>query len=117
VPAYMSIDERPHAWVLTVAGEFDYAVCPAFRSHVDRVLRAMPDACVVDLSRVDYLDSSGLGLLLSLYREYTDAGGRLVLVPSEMVYGILDITKLGSLFETAPDVDTTVAGLSPSPSL
>lgn len=107
----MSIDERPSAWVLTVAGEFDYAVCPAFRSHVDRVLRSMPSACIVDLSRVDYLDSSGLGLLLSLYREYTDAGGHLVLIPSEMVWGILDITKLGSLFETASDVETSVAGL------
>jgi anti-sigma B factor antagonist len=112
VPATISTDERPGAWVLTARGELDYADCAAFRSHVDRVLQAMPSACIVDLSEIDYLDSSGLGLLLSLYREYGNAGGKLVLVASETVDGILDITRLDNLFATADDVESALAGLS-----
>jgi anti-sigma B factor antagonist len=111
VPATISSDERPGAWVLTARGELDYADCAAFRSHVDRILRAMPPACIVDLSEIDYLDSSGLGLLLSLYREYGTAGGKLVLIASETVDGILDITRLDTLFATAEDVESALAAL------
>ncbi len=111
MPASISTDERPGAWVLTARGELDYADCANFRSHVDRVLRAMPAACIVDLSGIDYLDSSGLGLLLSLYREYGSAGGKLVLVASETVDGILDITRLDNLFDTADDVESALASV------
>lgn len=111
MPATISTDEREEAWVLTARGELDYADCAMFRSHVDHVVEAMPAACIVDLSQIEYLDSSGLGLLLSLYREYGIAGGRLVLIASETVDGILDITRLDNLFATADDVDSALAGL------
>lgn len=105
VDATIELDERPDTWILTVAGELDYSKCALFRQHIDRVLQAMPRGCVVDFSRIEYLDSSGLGLLLSLAREYGTAGGQLVLVTNETVDGILEITRLDGLFTTAPDVD------------
>lgn len=109
MPASISIDERPDAWVLTARGELDYADCAQFRSHVEHIVSAMPVACILDLSGVDYLDSSGLGLLLSLYREYGGSGGKLLLVSSETVNGILDITRLGGYFTTAGDVESALA--------
>jgi anti-sigma B factor antagonist len=104
MPAYIEIDERPGVWVLQARGELDYADCEAFRRSIERVLSAMPRACIVDLSGIDYLDSSGLGLLLRLYREYTGAGGRLVLIASAVVEGVLEITRLDELFATADDL-------------
>jgi anti-sigma B factor antagonist len=103
------IDERPDVWVLSARGELDYADCGALRSNIERVVRAMPRACIVDLSGVDYLDSAGLGLLLSLYREYGTVGGELVLVTSEVVDGILSITRLDSVFTTADDIESALA--------
>jgi anti-anti-sigma factor len=112
VSATIAIDERDGAWVLTVRGELDYSECAGFRLQIDRILRTMPPACIVDFSDIEYLDSSGLGLLLSLSREYTNAGGRLVLVTNETVDGILEITRLEGIFSTAPDVDAATAHLS-----
>jgi anti-sigma B factor antagonist len=108
MPAAMSIDERPGVWVLTARGELDYAECATFRKQVERIVSAMPAACVVDLSGIDYLDSSGLGLLLSLYREYGGAGGRLVLVASDTVDGILEITRLDDVFTKADTVGSAL---------
>jgi anti-sigma B factor antagonist len=71
----------------------------------------MPPACIVDFSHIDYLDSSGLGLLLSLSREYDQAGGRLVLVTNETIDGILEITRLTGIFSIAPDVDSALLHL------
>ncbi len=104
MPAEMHIDERPGVWVLTARGELDYGECAAFRKLVERIVSEVPPACIVDLSGIAYLDSSGLGLLLSLYREYGGAGGRLVLVASDTVDGILEITRLDDVFAKADTV-------------
>jgi anti-sigma B factor antagonist len=111
VPATIAIDERPEAWIISASGELDYGECAGFRLQIDRVLRTMPAACVVDFSHIDYLDSSGLGLLLSLSREYGTAGGRLVLVTNETVDGILEITRLDGIFSTAEDVPAALTHL------
>jgi anti-sigma B factor antagonist len=105
VSASISIEERAGVWIVTVAGELDYADCAAFRIRIDHVLMEMPAACIVDLSGVDYLDSSALGILLSLYRAYEGGPGKLVLVASETVDGILGITRLDKIFVTAADIE------------
>jgi anti-anti-sigma factor len=111
MPASFSIDEHPDAWVLTARGELDYADNAAFRSCIESVLSARPAAIVVDLSDIRYLDSSGLGLLLRLHREYGAESGRLVLVPSEPVRGVLEITRLTDLFATSADLAAALGSL------
>jgi anti-sigma B factor antagonist len=92
-----------------VRGELDYAECGLLRSQTERILREDPAAVVVDLSGVEYLDSSGLGMLLSLSQEYGAAGGRLVLVASETVEHILQITRLTGVFTTETDALSALA--------
>jgi anti-sigma B factor antagonist len=112
VSATITIDEKPDAWVLAARGELDYSECAGFRLQIDRILRNMPTACIVDFSDLDYLDSSGLGLLLSLSREYGSAGGRLVLVTNDTIDGILEITRLTGIFSTANDKESALLHLS-----
>ncbi len=108
----ITIDELPEAWVLSVRGELDYSESAGFRLRIDRILRAMPAAVVVDFSQIDYLDSSGLGLLLRLAREYGTAGGRLLLVTNETVDAVLDMTRLAGVFSIEADVATAIAGIA-----
>lgn len=99
------IDQNPDHWVLALDGDLDYSECSSFRMTIDRVLKHLPPAAVVDLSGLDYLDSSGLGLLLSLSKEYGAQGGHLVLVTNESVDSILDLTRLSGLFSCAASLD------------
>ncbi len=87
-------------WVLTLNGELDYSECAAFRMNIDRILKAAPKSCIVDLSALEYLDSSGLGLLLSLSKEYGAQGGRLIIITNETVDNILSLTRLNGIFST-----------------
>ncbi len=111
----MDLEQEPEYWVLTVAGELDYTECSAFRMNIDRVLKASPPATIIDLSGVEYLDSSGLGLLLSLSREYTAQGGRLVLVTNDTVSSILDLTRLTGIFSIAADRAEAMERLGDTP--
>jgi anti-sigma B factor antagonist len=100
----IDLDQQPAYWKLTLAGDLDYGECSTFRMNIDRILKSAPPATIVDLSEVDYLDSSGLGLLLSLSKEYGQNGGKLVLVTNETVDNILALTRLNGIFATAPDL-------------
>jgi anti-sigma B factor antagonist len=100
----INLDQEPAHWTLTLAGDLDYGECSAFRMNIDRILKSAPPATIVDLSDIEYLDSSGLGLLLSLSKEYGQTGGKLVLVTNETVDNILSLTRLNGIFATAPCV-------------
>jgi anti-sigma B factor antagonist len=101
--ACIDLEQGERYWTLTLSGDLDYSQCAAFRMHVDRILRASPPAAIADMSRVEFLDSSGLGLLLSLSREYAAQGGRLVLITNEVTDSILRLTRLTGIFSIAAD--------------
>ncbi len=111
----MQLDQHPEYWVLTVRGDLDYSECATFRLTIDRILKHVPPATVIDLSGLDYLDSSGLGLLLSLSKEYSALCGRLVLVTNESVDSILQLTRLAGLFSCATSADEAMTMIADTP--
>lgn len=111
----IDLAQEPTHWVLRLAGDLDYGECASFRMSIDRILKTSPPATIVDLSDLEYLDSSGLGLLLSLSKEYGAQGGRLVLVTNETVDNILSLTRLNGIFSTASTMDDAVATVSEKP--
>ncbi len=98
----IQLDPGDEHWTLSLIGDLDYSECASFRMTIDRILKNAPPSTIVDLSRLDYLDSSGLGLLLALSKEYGATGGRLVLVTNDAVDNILELTRLSGIFSTAP---------------
>ncbi|MFY9279885.1 MAG: STAS domain-containing protein [Caldicoprobacterales bacterium] len=55
---------------------------------------------VVDLSKVDFIDSSGLGLLISFLKHMKSRGGKVVLeYPKLGVQKLLEMTRIDELFE------------------
>ena len=67
--------------VLALAGALDMASCPGIREEIDTLLdRHRGRHLVLDLSRVTFLDSSGVGLLLGRFRRLQGRGLTLRLV-------------------------------------
>lgn len=101
----IELEQATNYWLLKLRGDLDYGECASFRMNIDRILKSGPPATIVDLSELEYLDSSGLGLLLSLSKEYGAQGGKLVLVTNETVDNILSLTRLNGIFSTAQGVE------------
>jgi anti-sigma B factor antagonist len=67
---------------------------------------------VLDLAGVQFINSSGLGLLIGGVTTMRSAGGSLKIAgASEKILGLIRITKLESVFETYPSVDDAVASV------
>ncbi|MFC4057997.1 STAS domain-containing protein [Planomonospora corallina] len=88
--------------VIRVSGELDMAVAPRLRAAIDQVMEAPGRPCLVmDLTRVPFCDSVGLGILVSTLTRVRDSRGRLVLVLEPgMIIHLLTITNLDRHFET-----------------
>ena len=64
---------------------------------------------VVDLSKVKWVNSRGLGMLISCYTSCKNAGGDLKIAgASEKVNSLLMITKLMTVFESFPNADQAI---------
>lgn len=60
--------------------------------------------CAIDLSNVRFINSSGIGVLVSLLTKFRNRGGEMVLInPSEHIRKLLIITKLNAIFTVAED--------------
>ena len=68
---------------------------------------------LLNLGGVDYIDSSGIGLLVSSFTTVRSQGGELKLVNlSKRIGDLLKITKLYSLFDVKDDEAAAVAAFS-----
>ncbi|MCL2503935.1 MAG: STAS domain-containing protein [Coriobacteriia bacterium] len=91
-------------WLLELLGDLDYAQCSSLREVTDGILENESPAMIIDLSGLEYLDSSGLGLLLSLSKELQTSSGKLVLITNETVDNILSLTRLNGVFSIAENL-------------
>jgi len=81
--------------VLHLEGELDPHTAPLLKREVDQLAAAGARNIVLDLSQLQFIDSSGLRVVISAHRELDDLGGRLSLrSPSETAQRLLEITGL-----------------------
>jgi len=60
------------------------------------------EKCLVDISEVRYINSSGIGVLITLLTKFRNKGGDIVLVnPSKHVNKLLIMIKLENIFNIA----------------
>ncbi|TPG67616.1 STAS domain-containing protein [Hymenobacter nivis] len=59
--------------------------------------------CAIDLSEIRYINSTGIGVLVSLLTKFRTRGGEMVLInPADHPRKLLALTKLNNIFAVAP---------------
>ena len=72
-------------------------------------------SCVIDISELRYINSSGIGVLITILTKFRNKGGEVCLVkPSENVKKLLIITKLNAIFNIADSEEEALSVLSNS---
>ncbi|MEQ9290426.1 MAG: STAS domain-containing protein [Cyclobacteriaceae bacterium] len=68
--------------------------------------------CAVDISDVRYINSSGIGVLITILTKFRNKDGEVVLVnPSDHVKKLLIITKLNAIFTIEDSVEEAIKEL------
>lgn len=106
-----AIESRPGTGhvVLGVHGDVDLASAAELREHL-RLAVERYDTVVVDLDGVGFMDSTGLGVLVTAYNR-ARASGRVLVVarPQRLVRNALRLVQVDSVIDVYESVDEALA--------
>jgi anti-anti-sigma factor len=97
VQSHFRVEARSQgqAQILAVSGELDLAAAASLEEELDRVLEAGSPVIVVDLKELDFIDSTGLSVLVRAHQRAQESGLELGLVnPGAQVERLLSLTGL-----------------------
>lgn len=85
--------------IIEVGGEIDVYTAPRLREAIVGAIEAGHTRLVVDVEKVEFLDSTGLGVLVGALKKVRADGGTLDIVcTQERILKIFDITGLDKVF-------------------
>ena len=100
--------------ILTLKGRLTLGESNLVREKITQLAAAGKHNIVVDLSGVDYIDSTGLGILVICFTSLKKLGGALKLVtPNKRNVELLLLTKLHTVFEVFTEVQDAVNSFFP----
>ncbi len=85
-----SAEDRVH--VVSVAGELDLATAPELRAALDVAEAGAAHAITLDLSEVDFIDSTGVAVLIEYTARSRANGDRLRILAGPAVEHVLDVS-------------------------
>ena len=87
--------------MVTLKGEIDHHSAVSVRGEIDALIYDLkPRKTVLDLSQIDFMDSSGLGLIMGRYALMDRLKGELTLkAPNERVLKIFELAGLGRIIK------------------
>ena len=95
---------------IIVHGEIDLYNANELKEKVNMSTdRAASSNVIIDLKDVEYIDSTGLGILIGIKRRVNEKGGRLILVLySDRINKLFEITGLNKIFTISRSFESAV---------
>ena len=102
---------RNRCLIAKPVGEMDHHTCERIRARIDGEYDDQGALHIVmDLKGIDFMDSSGIGLIMGRYRKVSMIGGRVVLVHvSAKLDRVFAMAGLYRIIQKAPDITSAVA--------
>lgn len=99
--------------VIKLEGEVDIYTCPQLKETLLRLIDEGEYHIVIDMQKVPYIDSAGLGVLVGARRRVGEHDGSIAIVnPNPSVYKVLEITRLTRIFDVFQDREAALAAVS-----
>jgi len=86
--------------VIELEGEVDVYTAPQLKQQMINLLESGNKQMIIDLTKVEYLDSTALGVLIGGLKRMREMDGNMVLVcPSARIRRVFEITGLDKIFD------------------
>ncbi len=96
----MKLEKNGSTLYVSFVGEIVFEKSNAIKESIKERISEDIEKIIIDMSKVTLIDSSGLGILISLLRIMTEKNGSIELTNlPNLVKRLLVITKLNTLFE------------------
>lgn len=100
------------AAIITVSGELDLASAPALDSELEQAGRSDSELLVLDLRGLEFMDSTGLSVIVKAHQRLSDEGRSLCLIRGpHQVQRLLDLTGVGERLRLANSPEEILGGV------
>ncbi|HYC04501.1 MAG TPA: STAS domain-containing protein [Azospirillaceae bacterium] len=89
----------------------DAAAAPGFKTGISALIEGGADRIVLDLTAVSFVDSSGLGAIVSALKQLGSRGDLVLAGLQPPVRKLLQLTRLDRVFKTYDTAEDAVAAL------
>ena len=90
----------------------DASVAGAFKEAITREIGEDRKALIVDFSKIDFIDSSGLGTLVSLLKMMNGKGDMVLCALNPGIRNMFSLTRMDRIFRICPDRAAALAQLN-----
>ena len=104
-------EQRKGCLVFHFTGQLDAYSEKQFKTYVEDVLKANRSSVVLELSSIDFLDSSGLGALVQIAKGCNESQRSFVLVGNARVVQTIKLVRLEEFLNLAPDLNNALTQL------
>ncbi|AFY71104.1 Sulfate transporter/antisigma-factor antagonist STAS [Thalassoporum mexicanum PCC 7367] len=84
---------------------------PAFRKVIGRCIDDGPANIILDLSAIDFVDSSGLGVLVQMAKKTQSLDGSLQIISNPRVTQTVKLVRLEQFLSLRPSVEIALASI------
>lgn len=102
---------RDNVQLFRLTGLLDAFSEPTFRKVLSSKIDETPKNIILDLSQIDFVDSSGLGALVQLAKQAQTAGGTLQIVSNARVTQTVKLVRLEKFLALQPSVDMALENI------
>ncbi|HIK57277.1 MAG TPA: STAS domain-containing protein [Synechococcales cyanobacterium M55_K2018_004] len=102
---------RDNCQLFRLAGLLDAFSEPTFRKVFDKYVEEGPPNMILDLSQIDFVDSSGLGALVQIAKKLQSLGGSIQIVSNPRVTQTVKLVRLEQFLSLRPSVEAALEHL------
>ncbi|RKS06168.1 SpoIIAA-like anti-anti-sigma regulatory factor [Nocardiopsis sp. Huas11] len=108
----LSTRVESHSVIVAIAGELDIATAADLQEHIQSAIEDHGPWLILDLSELDFMDSSGLNVVINAYRTVRELHGSLALAAlNERVTKVVRLVGLHRQVPVHQTVATAVAAM------
>lgn len=107
-------ERRDECLLFSFTGQLDAYSDKQFTEYITDRHKGETLPVVIDLSRIDFIDSSGLGALVQLAKLFNDSSRQFIVVGNARVVQTVKLVRLEAFLHLQPDLESALGSLAPA---
>ena len=107
-------ERRDACLLFSFTGQLDAYSDKQFTEFITDLPKGETLPVVIDLSRIDFIDSSGLGALVQLAKLFNDSARQFIVVGNARVVQTVKLVRLEAFLHLQPDLESALGSLAPA---
>lgn len=103
----IQVESRGDRRIVHIAGKITFEYCPVLQSRLDSVFDEGVKEITLDFKGVPFIDSSGVGEVLRLFKKMKESGGELILAnPNQKLRDLFSMYRFDQFMKIREETDS-----------